>query len=140
MSKMQECHVAEAQRMRLAGHSWRMIGRAFGVKEDTVQAAVDPIYAERRRQWLRDSRARTGRVNERRVIPIKVLPRRVGEVWPLKSVEGRELGIRAITLKQVPASNPLGPRTAEIVPVSLPYLHFLYGGENMQIVEKTKCV
>ncbi|GAA4108707.1 hypothetical protein ACFFTN_01315 [Aminobacter aganoensis] len=77
MSKMQECHVAEAQRMRLAGHSWRMIGRAFG--------------------------------------------------------------IRAITLKQVPASNPLGPRTAEIVPVSLPYLHFLYGGESLQIVEKAQC-
>lgn len=58
---MQPNQIEEARRMRESGQSWRAIGRAFGVRECTVMAALDPIYAERRRQMMRDWRAKNGR-------------------------------------------------------------------------------
>lgn len=131
MSKLQDHSIAEARRMREAGHSWGMIGRMFGVNPDTVMCAIDPIYAERRRQQLRDSRARVGRKPAKRpeIAIAKIMPAmKRGKVWALQSAIGRELGIKAITIRTISASHPVGKSARwQSVPVSLPYLSFLYG-------------
>lgn len=127
---LQEHHVAEARRMRSAGHSWREIGRTFGVNGDTVMAAVDPIFAERRRQWSRDSRAKIGRAKSPRPANVSAMPasRRRSTIWELQSEVGRELKIKAITIRTITSAHPTGKGSAfERVPVSLPFVSFLYG-------------
>jgi hypothetical protein len=63
MRKLNEKQIEEAGRMRLSGKSWREIGRAFSVREETVMKAVDPFEAERIRQRFRDWRARNPRTS-----------------------------------------------------------------------------
>lgn len=127
---LQENHIAEARRMRSAGHSWREIGRTFGVNGDTVMAAVDPIFAERRRQWSRDSRAKVGRAKAPRSATVTAMPkpRRGAKVWELQSEVGRELKLKAITIHTMITAHPTGKGSAVVrVPMSLPYVSFLYG-------------
>lgn len=71
MAKLQHHHLTEACRMRERGYSWREIGKAFGVTDETVRSAVDPIYAERVRERVRASRARVGRKHHVRKPAVK---------------------------------------------------------------------
>lgn len=57
---LNEHQIEQATKMRESGASWRQIGRVFGVKETTVQCAVDPIAAERERNKLRAWRQANG--------------------------------------------------------------------------------
>lgn len=60
-ARLKPNQIEEARRMRESGQSWRAIGRAFSISTDAVMAAIDPIFAERRRQNIRDWRAKNGR-------------------------------------------------------------------------------
>jgi len=132
MNKLEGPLLEEARRMRLAGHSFREIGRTFGVSGDTACAAIDPIYAERRRQWLRESRERVGRKfyvqPKKPAAPPKIKLRKQHHVWSLTSPVGRELGIRAISVSRTVPSYALGTiGKSQTVTISLPYLPTLYG-------------
>ena len=53
--------VAEVRRRRSAGESWRAIGEAIGHNAKTVQAMVDPGFAQRARKSQREAQARARR-------------------------------------------------------------------------------
>lgn len=42
--------ITEARAMRKNGMAWYRIGKVFGVAEDTVRAAIEPGFAEMRRE------------------------------------------------------------------------------------------
>lgn len=65
MSKTLNDHqIEQARMMRERGESWRFIGRTFGVSEMTVMTKVDPVAAEKRRQYQANWRAAHG-INSR---------------------------------------------------------------------------
>lgn len=126
MRMMTQAQIAEAERLRDGGgRSWREIGRILGFKPETLMAAVDPIYAEKRRQQMRDWRAKNGRKPVQQVPRRELLPKPVQQserIWSLKSSEGVELGIRAITKTTTRYTG----RGVISVPLSLPYIPSLY--------------
>lgn len=127
--------IDEARRMRERGASWREIGRSFGgVRETTVQCAVDPIYAERMREKLRLWRKANGINSRGRVTDQRRDPRPVPKPVAEKPVAARPFmtpsGIMAyrVTVTNRLATHPMeGPRH---MLVTLPYVSWRASGEG----------
>lgn len=115
--------VAVARGLKASGLSLAQIATVFGVTPDTVHCRIDPDYRAHR-QRLKNA----GRGHLSDVITAAPKPSEDDRVWKLKSPIGRELGIKAITIREISSSHPVGKSARwQRVPVSLPYVAFLYG-------------
>ena len=117
MRKLEPRHIEECKRMRERGDSWRAIGRAFNVSEDTAQRAVDPIHHQRLLE--RDRLRKKGYKKPPPPSKLDLAPPPVedGRVWRLD-----DYGIVAVTRARVRWG---GNNQAYEYPMSLPYLKFM---------------
>lgn len=133
MSNMQETaaiawDINLARRMRGTGMSLDQIAAVFAMTADTVHCRIDETYRAHRLALVNKRRRQIAEAKAASEQEAREQAAKGPQPWELTSEEGRELGIRAITVRTITASHPVGKSARwQQVPVSLPYLSILYG-------------